>query len=345
MAISLIVYSKINSEKGLEAKVIKPQKGVITSSISGPGKVITKQRSEIVAMVNSRVTQVHVKEGQLVQQGALLIALDDREALAKINSDKAMLFEARAKKQQAKRNLEALETVYKAGGISLSSLQDAELQYTVAQTAEERAASDVHSSSLALEQFKLLAPFAGIIVKRSVEVGDGAVPGVSLLSLADPTTREIEVTVDESDGAFLRLDQEVDISCEALPNRTWTEKIVRIETAINKDGSANILKTYAGFSNNIPEVRLGQQVDAKIKIAEKKDVYKVPFDAVIEKDGKSYFATVNQGKVHFEPVTTGLEDFTSVEILPPVPDKEVILREGKNLVEGQPVSLTRRVGG
>jgi RND family efflux transporter MFP subunit len=338
------LYSKAGSKNALDVQVIIPAKGMITSSISAPGKVVSKQNSEVVSLVNSRVVKVLVDEGQLVSQGELLITLDDRESLTKVNSDKAMFSEARAKIEQAERNLKALRNVYDVGGTSLSSVQDAELQCAVAQTAMKKAAAELRSSSIFLERFKLLAPFTGIIVKKNVEIGDVAVPGVALLSLADISKTEVEVSVDESDAGSLQVGQEVDISCEALPNRIWTEKILRIESKISKDGSANILKTYVDFSNYKSVLHLGQQVDVKIKLAEKKDAYKIPFDAVIHRDGKTYFAIMHNGKVHFEPVVTGIEDATSVEILPPIPPNEgVILREGKSLHEGQSARLATRI--
>jgi RND family efflux transporter MFP subunit len=337
--LSFIAYIKAGSGKGLEVKVITPERGVMTSSISATGKVVSGQESEVVSLVNSRVVKVLVKDGQMVPKGSLLVVLDEREALTKANASKALLSEARARADQAQRNLRALRTIYEAGGTSLSSVQDAELQCAVAQTAVKKAVEELHSSSLYLEHFKILAPFSGIIVKKNVQNGDIAAPGVSLLSLADMSKTEIDVSVDESDGGSLRISQEVKITCEALPNRTWTEKVVRIDHEVRKDGSANTLKTHVSFDNNKSELRLGQQVDVTIKLAEKKGVYKVPFDAVIHREGKAYIATIRENKVHFEPVVTGLEDASSVEILPPVQHEKVILSEGKSLQEGQHVNL------
>ena len=339
VGIALIVYRNTGTADGLEVKVLTPEKGVITSSIRAPGKVVTRQNSEIVSMVNSRVVEVLVKEGQLVSQGELLVLLDDREALATVNSDKAELSEARAKSRQAERKLKAYQEVFRVGGMAGNTVQEAELDLVVAKAAEQKAAADLRISTVILDRFKLVAPYSGLIVKKKVEVGDAAVPGVSLLSLADISQTEVEVAVDESDAGSLRIGQEVEISSEAMPNKSWSHKIVRIETAINKDETANILKVYVEFGDDRAALRLGQQVDAKIKLAEKKDVYRVPFDAVISRDGKNYLAMIRDGKVHFEPVVTGIEDLTAVEILPPLPSKEVILSQGKQLQEGQVVHL------
>jgi len=342
LVVVFIAYSFAGSNKVLEVKVTTPQLGTMTSFISTTGKVISGQESEIVSSVSSRVVRILAGEGQFVSHGTLLIVLDNREALTKVNSDKAMLREAHAKVEQAQRNLKALQKVYEVGGTSLSSIQDAEVQCSINRAAERKAAEELRNSSLYLEHFKIVAPFSGLIVKKSVQNGDLGTPGTSLLTLADMSKAEIEVSVDESDAGSLRVGQEAEISCEALPNRTWTEKIVRIEHAVRKDGSANTLKAHVSFNKDMSVLRLGQQVDVKIKLAEKKDVYKVPFDAVIRKADKSYIAIIHKGKVHLEPAVTGLEDAGSMEILSPVrPNQEIILGEGKNLHEGQRVSATR----
>lgn len=341
--LAFIAYSKAGPRKGLEVKVITPGKGVMTSSISATGKIVSGQEAEVASSVSSRVVKVLAGEGQSVSKGRLLVLLDDREAFTKINSDKAMLSEAHARVEQAARSLNALRNVYEAGGASLNSVQDAELQCAVAQAAEKKAAAELRNSSLFVERFKIFAPFSGVIVKKNVQVGDVAVPGVALLSLANMAETEIEVSVDESDAGLLRVGQEVDVSCEALPNLMWKERILRIEHAVRKEGSANTLKAHVSFSKR-SALRLGQQVDVKIKLAEKKGVFKVPFDAVIHRDGKSYVATVRDGSVHLEPVVTGLEDASSVEILSPVrADGEFILTEGKSFSEGQRVTRVTRI--
>jgi len=342
--LAFVAYNKAESRKGLEVKVMTPGKGVMTSLISATGKVVSGQESEVASPIASKVIKVLVKEGQKVSQGSLLVVLDARDASNRIGGDKATVGEARAKVEQAERALRSLQKVYEVGGASLSSVQDAELQVKVAQAAEMKAATELRSSSLMLERYRIVAPFSGIIVKKSVQVGDVVAVGTSLLSLANMATTEIEISVDESDAGSLQVGQEVEVSCEALANRSWKETILRIERVVHKDGTANTVKTRVSLSKNVTELRLGQQVDAKIKIAEKSGVLKLPFDALIVKDGKKFVATVRTGKVHLEPVVTGLEDTNSVEIVSPARlDEEVILSEGKTLLEGQKVSVTTRI--
>lgn len=345
VAITSLCLFKIRPDKGVEVRVTAPVRGAMTSLISATGKVVCGQESAVASPVASKAVKVLVQEGQTVPRGSLLVVLDGRDASNRINADTAMAGEAQAKVEQAERALQTTKKIYDVGGVSLSALQDAELQVTVARAAEKKAASEVRSAALFLERFKILAPFAGIIVKKSVQAGDVVASGAPLLVLADMSRREIEVAVDESDAGSLQVGQEVEVSCEALANRTWKEKILRIDPAVHRDGTANTLKTHVSLRKNLPELRLGQQLDVKIKIAEKKDVVKLPFDAVMLRDGKKQLATVRDGKVHFEPVVTGLEDATAVEILSPVRlDAEVILSEGKTLREGERVSRVTSIG-
>lgn len=342
--ITALVVFKSKSGKELEVKVITPSKGVMTSLISATGKVVSGQESEVASPTASKVTRVLVKEGQKVSQGSLLVLLDARDASNRISGDKATTGEAHAKVEQAERALQSVKKVYEVGGAALSAVQDAELQLKVAQAAEMKASTELRSSSLMLERFRVVAPFSGIIVKKSVQVGDVVATGTALLTLANMSTTEIEISVDESDAGSLQVGQEVEVSCEALANRSWKEKILRIERVVLKDGTANTVKTRVSLSKNLAELRLGQQLDAKIKIAEKNGVIKLPFDALIIKEGKKFVATVRSGKVHLEPVVTGLEDTNSVEIVSPARlDQEVILSEGKTLQEGQKVSLATRI--
>lgn len=345
LSVTTFVVLQARPDKGVQVRVTSPLRGVMTSVISATGKVVSRQEAEVASPVASRVTRVLVAEGQKVSRGTLLVTLDDREAGNRISGDRAMASEARARVEQADRALQATRKVYGVGGASLSEVQNAELQLKAAQAAEKKIATEVRSSALFQERFRIVAPFNGIILRKSVQVGDVVSCGSPLLSLADVSQGEIEVSVDEADAGSLRPGQEVEVSCEALGNRVWKENIVRIDRAVHKDGSANTLKAHVSLGHNLAELRLGQQVDVKIKIAEKTGVLKVPFDAVITRDGKKHLATVRSGAVHFEPVVTGLEDASSVEIISPASlNGEIILTEGKTLREGEQVRIAARAG-
>ncbi len=343
VAIILIAYVHLEMRSGLTVKVVTPERGAIVSYISATGRVVSAQESEITSSVTARVVNVLALEGELASRGKPLVLLDDREAVTTINSERAAMVEAAAKVEQSERNLKALRQIYQVGGASLSSIQEAELQLALERANQKKVSEQLRHSELQRERFRIVAPFAGILVKKKVQIGDLAVPGNSLFTLANLSSSEIEVSVDESDAGAVQIGQGVEFSCEALPGQIWKEKVLRIEPAVRKEGNANSLKLRVSMSQKHPHLRLGQQVDVKIKLAEKQSVTQLPFEAVMRRDGKSYLATVRQGKVHLLPVLTGLEDARSVEIVSSLGfGEEVILSEGKELHEGDLVIAVTR---
>jgi multidrug efflux pump subunit AcrA (membrane-fusion protein) len=88
--------------------------------------------------------------------------------------------------------------------------------------------------------------------------------------------------------------------------------------------------------------RYGQQVDADIRTAWNPNTLKIPFEALISRDGQTMVAVLENGHVHMKTVETGIEDFAMAEIKQGLNAGEmVILSKGLVLQDGDRVHPRR----
>jgi membrane fusion protein, multidrug efflux system len=321
-------------------KTILAAKGEITATLSATGKVVSRQSARVSAAVAGRVQAVDVQAGDRVATGAVLAMLDDREIGERVKGAQAALREADEKVRRLKRDCRSLAAVYAAGGTSRQSVADAKSSLEIAQAALNRASAELNESKVTRDKLEVTAPFAGIVTRKEINPGEWVAPGKALFTLADESSRQIEVMVDESDAGLVKVGQAVAMTSDAFPGLKWLERVTEVDPAVHKEEGANSIRVRVTCGARAPNLKLGQQVDAKIRTAHRVDIVKLPFECLTGTAGQTSVAMIRDGRAHFVPVVTGIEDDTSVEIGKGVPAGEaVIVPQGKPLKEGQRVKV------
>ena len=331
-------------DEEINVKVLVAEKGEILSTLSATGKVVSREEAGISAAIPALVKTVMVEEGERVEAGAVLALLDDLEWQEKAKAAGESVREAEEKVRLLQRDSEALAAVYAVGGTSRQAVEDARSSLAMARAAAGRALAELNGARVTLDKLRVKAPFTGIVTRKSINPGEWAAPGVAIFSLAKENRREIEVMVDESDSGLVKAGQEVELTSDAFPGVSWAEQVLEVATAVRKEGAANSIKVRVGCSGKAPDLKLGQQVDAKIRTAHRAGIVKLPFDVLISQGGKTFVAMVKNGIIDLVPVVTGIEDAVSVEIASGLSaGEEVILPEGKPHKAGARVKTVTRV--
>lgn len=175
------------------------------------GTVRPRSETRIDAQVTGQVLAVAVSPGDLVSRGALLVSLDSRQLTSRIEQAQQGLKTAEAVREQsrhalaaanagwrqAQANFKRVKTFFDSQAATSQELEAAEAAYRQAEagvkrTEEALAAAEsgilqaravVHENTIALDYTQVLAPEAGVVLKRLVEPGDLAQPGSPLVIL------------------------------------------------------------------------------------------------------------------------------------------------------------------
>lgn len=328
---------------GLTVKAIKAERNDVASVINATGKVVSRHEVSLSVQEPGLIKVMYAREGQKIVKGEPLAELDTREAENKLDEARAVLAESQARYSQELNRISGLRAVYNAGGTSLLSLKDAESSVEICLEAEKKARAEVKAAEIRLGRMKILSPCSGIITKKDADAGEWISPGMALATISGNDSREIEVAIDESDSGLVKPGQVVELSSDSYPGLSWKEKIVLIDPAVQKDGTANTVTARLDCGSETPDLKFGQQIDAKIYTSVKNNTLTLPFEALVSKNGKPFIALAVADKVIFSPVTTGIEDTTHIEILSGLKEgDDVLVPEGKGFKEGVRIKTITR---
>ncbi len=212
-----------------------------------------------------------------------LIARRDYDE-AKIMVDAAMagVREAESRLPQAKARRAQL----------LASLSAAQRRITLSQ-ANLRRAQDV------LARTQAVSPIDGMVTNLPVRMGETVVPGIQnsaaslIMTIADMSFITAEVKVDETDIVNVKLEQQVDVTIEAMPNRVFKGQVIEIgNTAILRSTGlaasqsaissqeAKDFKVVVKLLDPPSEIRPGLSCTAKVITATRQNVLTIPIQAL-----------------------------------------------------------------
>jgi len=244
-------------------------------------------------------SQLRAAQTRLAQVRAGGSAEDVEIARAQLRQTEAQLVEARNGALQVRLRME---------------------QVVAARAQRGQAAANLRQAQDQLGETRITAPIDGVVVKRSVAVGQSVIGsasgGTPVLTLAQVTPVLAKVLVDESDIAQLTSRREVgvEVTADALPGVTLAGRIERIAPQPVVEQNVTQYPVTVEVDDKQRALRLGMTVDAEFILARRTGVLLVPQEAVRGGESKAVF-TVEGTELKPRVVETGLSDGRFVEVV------------------------------
>jgi HlyD family secretion protein len=251
-----------------------------------------------------RVTAVYVEAGDHVKHGQVLVHLNNSVLEPQVTNLEAALDQARAEAELADAEFQRARAVGSSGALSAEETQRRKSSAVTAAAHVKVATAQLEEAKARLARADVRAPADGIILTRSVEVGQTAMPGgEALFRLSKDGETELRGQVSEQDLPLLKVGQVVDVKL------TGTSKIyqgrIRLLGAVidpaTRLGTAKVALTPD------PNLRPGAFARAEVTVSNAERAV-LPQTAVLNDDKGSYVLVVNaQGKVERKSVkVTGM---------------------------------------
>ncbi|MGQ9626615.1 MAG: efflux RND transporter periplasmic adaptor subunit [Anaerolineae bacterium] len=216
---------------------------------------------------------------------------------------------AQAKVAQAQAQLDAL-----LAGTSSEDLEAAQLNV-------EQARNDLASAQADLEDTVLKAPFSGIVTACEAKVGE-MVSTSTIITLADLTHPLIELYLDETDLDKIAPGYEVQVTFDALPDKTFTGHVVRVDPGLVDMEGVPTVQALASLdlegkqSGNLQFLPSGLNASVEVISGRAENVLLVPVEALRElSPGKYAVFVMVDGQLQVRPVEVGLMDYAYAEII------------------------------
>ena len=318
-AFSAFTASKRDS--GLMVRIEPIAKRDIFSSVNASGWVRPHRRVDVQGDIMGRIVQLNVREGQTVTKGQILLRIDPTQYEAALARARGAVSEAltreaqsRASLLQAQRNYDRLAAMQKTNVNLVNQQQIDDAQTAVSVQAEqlkaatygvEQAKSSVDEAADRLSKTVIRAPMDGVVTRLNVDEGETAIVGTMnnagslLLTVADLSSMEAVVRVDETDMPELQVGDSASLLIDAFPKEKFTGRVSEIahsavrspeqaaQTGTGGQGQAIDYEIVITLDNPPPILRSDLSVTAEIITAQRKSVLTVPIIALTVRDKKT----------------------------------------------------------
>jgi membrane fusion protein (multidrug efflux system) len=311
----------------------------LKEEIRASGDLNARLHTTIAAEIEGRITEISVDEGGSVSAGAVVIEIDPERRRLELAAGRAQLAQAQANFENARRQTERIRKLRSQNVASDQQLEAVETELTLARSRVEAQRAALGVTERALADASVTAPFAGMIARRSVQLGEFVQPGKPLVELVALDPLEVVFSLTELDTERVRPSQQIDVSVGAFPDRVFHGVVTFISPTV--DPATRTLRIKAEIDNDEGHLRPGLFARVSLGVSPRSGVVMVPEEALIQRSqGAMLFKIDAENRVKRVTVTTGVHDSGRVEVRGDVRPGERVVRRGHGgLADGALVAV------
>lgn len=393
VAVLVLVNMRASRERALPVQVEQVEGRDMAMIVSASGSIRPKRQVDISASSFGKITRVGVEEGELVRKGQFLLQIDPIELESTVARLEATLEAAKMNERQAyaqmrksKLDLDRTRKLFDKGYLTDQEVETAETNHEIAKADHEAARhqiaqyeANLKSARHKLKEVTVMAEMDGIVTRLNVEEGESAimgitnVPGTVLMTIADLSTIEVEVEVDETEVVNLNLGNRAKVVLDAFPDTSFAGEVTEIGNSPIISSSATSQQSV-DFSvvvtiiDTIPDVRPGLSADAEITVAERDSTLSIPIQSLTMRRSKDLknrekadslkaresadefegVFVVEDGRASFREVEVGISSQKYFEVLSGLEKGDRIVtgnyRAIRDLKDGQRVKVSEEAG-
>ena len=306
------------------------------ASVTANGYVVARTRASVSAKIPGRLAYLGVSEGSFVRSGEVIARLDNADYAAQVSqaeaqlaSEHAQLIEAQSDRDQLNREVKRLRDI-RAQNASLVSGGELDIAESRAAQGDARANAATARVSAAeaglrfaratFDNTLIRAPFTGTVLRKEAEVGEVVAPSVgggltrgAVVTMADLTTLEVEVDVNEAYIARIKADQASRITLDAYPDTSFRGLVRQVVPTADRQRAT--VQVKVSITDRDPRIlpEMGARVDfLEPEAPRQADTtapaprrIRVPGAAVREAGGKQQVWLVRDGRLESRDVDAG----------------------------------------
>jgi RND family efflux transporter MFP subunit len=347
------VISRVSNARVLEqgvaertrqyVKVTVPKPADEGQTLSLPGTLQGFVQSPIAARASGYVRKWYKDIGSHVEKGELLAEIETPEIDQQLSQAVAARQQTASSVDLARTTAERWESLRKKDAVSQQELE--ERRSADVQARANLAAADANVERLRqLEGFKrVVAPFAGVITRRNVDVGDlidagGGNSGRPLFLLSQTDPLRVYVNVPQSYAQLIKSGQKVVVTQAELPGRTFEGEVARTSASI--DTTTRTMQIEVSLPNHDGTLLPGAFVQVALPLQASSSLV-IPTNALLFRGEGLRVAVLDAAdRVHLRSIDVGRNYGQTVEVLSGVgPADRIVLNPSDSLAEGDQVAI------
>ena len=255
----------------------------ITVAVEAAGVIEPVTTVDVKSKASGEILSLPVDTGDQVEAGALLANIDPRVLDNSLQQARANLEVAKARLANSSSQLERIDKLFQKDSLSKSDWEQAALDYAQANSEVVRSEIQVENATIALDDSKVGAPITGTVIERFVEQGQvisspmGDVGGGTLLlRMADLSTVQVRMLVDEIDIGKVRPGVPATVNVAAFANRPFQGEVMKVEPQAVAQQNVTMFPVLIDLDNSERLLKPGMNAEVELLVARRVDVATIP---------------------------------------------------------------------
>jgi RND family efflux transporter MFP subunit len=299
VAIAAAAWFWQRSNRPMPVAVVQAKAGPAERVLAITGRTRPQVTVTIVPKVAGQIVRLTKEEGQAVRAGELLVQLDaeaPRAAVDEVDQQVASKQRARA---EAQRSYDRIAQLKERGLATLKEFDQAKFDLDQAQVELQRVAATRREASARLRDSTLVAPVAGVVLSRPVDVGQVVSASSVIYEIAPLADVEVEADVDEQFLSEVREGLKADV---IVPGRPRAIPATLYYVSPKVDPRTGGAKVRLRLDERVEGLRSGLTADVNLVVERRDAAITVARSAILGRDRTARVQLVRNGVVEEKPV-------------------------------------------
>ena len=297
LIITLLFIKMAASKNKVSYKSVPIKKRTIIESVEASGIVNPVQTVDIGTQVSGTIKEIYVDYNSQVKKGQLLAQIDPSlfqaqvdKARSDLNAAKANYEKSKTMLEYEKKNYERYARLYTKNYVSRNDVDLAEANYKSNLAEVNAMKAQINQASATLENnltnlryTKIISPVDGVVVSRSVDVGQTVAASFQTPTLflvaQDLTQMQIEVSVSEADIGKVKVGQEVSYTLDGYNDETFYGKVSQVRISPTTVSNVVTYTVIVDVTNEDNKLIPGMTANVSIITNKSEDTLAVPIAA------------------------------------------------------------------
>ncbi|MDB6028650.1 MAG: efflux transporter, family, subunit [Verrucomicrobiales bacterium] len=284
-------FIKSRGDNEPEYKTSPVGRGDITQVVTATGILNPLLSVQVGSQISGAIQKIMVDYNSPVTEGQVIAQIDPATYQASVHQAEGDLANAKAALELTRLNAKRAEELVKSKLIAQADYDKATADWHQAEAQVKLKEASLERAKVDLSRCTIYAPVSGIVISRSVDVGQTVAASFNTPTLFlianDLAKMQIDANVSEADIGGIEVGQSVKFTVDAFPTRTFHGKVTQVRNAPITVQNVVTYDTVIEVSNADLKLKPGMTANVSIVIAERNGVLTIPNGAFRFKPAES----------------------------------------------------------
>jgi HlyD family secretion protein len=295
-------------------RLAKVERGPLTATVSSTGTLNPVTSVQVGTQVSGQIKELFVDFNSQVKKGELIARIDPetlqyrvRQAEADLEAGRSSLNRARVSLANTQRDLDRTKELVARNFTSPAELDRAQSTFDLgaaevrtAQAVVQQREAQLATAKVDLGRTEIRAPVDGVVIKRSVDVGQTVAASLQAPELfviaKDLRDMQVDTSIDEADVGRIRVGQKASFTVDAFPGRTFNGEVKTVRKAPQNTQNVVTYIAIVSANNDRGELLPGMTANVRIVTDTRDSVLKAPNGALRFRPSGAAAASADAGK-------------------------------------------------